>query len=333
MIEDSAASWAKKKLTLANLKAFLKTYFDGVYDAAGSVTKISLGLNNVDNIQQMPLSYLDTDITLAGNSDVKVASQKAIKAYVAGLTGVTGAMVYKDVIDASTNPNYPAATSGWNYVISVAGKIGGASGIDVDVNDTIICKTTGIAGTQAAVGANWSIIQGNLVGAVTGPASAAANNLASFNSTTGKVIQDSGLSLDTTTTLGTSDVKIPSQNAVKTYVDGVRSLTMTNALETSFVQTGVGLSATVVDTFAKATFRSAKWLIQGYDVTNSKYEMTEILAVHDGSTVSYTEYGKVSVSTPGITYTVVVNGANIELKATGTSVSNTIKGVRVSINV
>jgi hypothetical protein len=108
---------------------------------------------------------------------------------------------------------------------------------------------------------------------------------------------------------------------------------MTNALETSFVQTGVGLSATVVDTFAKATFRSAKWLIQGYDVTNSKYEMTEILAVHDGSTVSYTEYGKVSVSTPGITYTVVVNGANIELKATGTSVSNTIKGVRVSINV
>jgi hypothetical protein len=31
----------------------------------------------------MPLSYLDTDNTLAADSDVKVASQKAVKAHVA----------------------------------------------------------------------------------------------------------------------------------------------------------------------------------------------------------------------------------------------------------
>jgi hypothetical protein len=47
-----------------------------------SVTKTQVGLSNVDNIQQLPLSYLDIDNTLAANSDSKVASQKAIKAYV-----------------------------------------------------------------------------------------------------------------------------------------------------------------------------------------------------------------------------------------------------------
>ncbi|HNC40285.1 MAG TPA: hypothetical protein PK522_00720 [Nitrosomonas sp.] len=47
-----------------------------------SVTKTQVGLSNVDNLQQLPISYLDTDGTLAANSDVKVASQKATKTYV-----------------------------------------------------------------------------------------------------------------------------------------------------------------------------------------------------------------------------------------------------------
>ena len=43
----------------------------------------------------------------------------------------TDLMVYKGVIDASGNPNYPAADAGNTYIISVAGKIGGVSGITV----------------------------------------------------------------------------------------------------------------------------------------------------------------------------------------------------------
>lgn len=48
-----------------------------------SVTKTQVGLGNVDNVQQLPMSYLDTDGTLAANSDTKVASQKAVKTFVA----------------------------------------------------------------------------------------------------------------------------------------------------------------------------------------------------------------------------------------------------------
>lgn len=47
-----------------------------------TMDKSAVSLSNVDDVQQMPLSYLDTDTTLALNSDTKVSSQKAVKTYV-----------------------------------------------------------------------------------------------------------------------------------------------------------------------------------------------------------------------------------------------------------
>lgn len=92
----------------------------------------------------------------------------ANKAYVDGILASNDAMVLKGSIDASSNPNYPAASAGDTYKISVAGKIGGASGIDVQVGDTIYCITDGTsAGNQATVGANWTIVQANVDRATT----------------------------------------------------------------------------------------------------------------------------------------------------------------------
>lgn len=110
---------------------------------------------------------IDTDGTLAANSDTLVASQKAVKTYADALIAANDAMVFKGVIDCSSNPNYPAADRGHQYRASVAGKIGGASGINVEVGDMILCLTDGtISGNQATVGTNWAIIQTNLDGAL-----------------------------------------------------------------------------------------------------------------------------------------------------------------------
>jgi len=126
--------------------------------------------------------------------DESLGTEKAIRDAVNAIIGAVDAMVYKGAIDASGNPNYPAADAGHTYKISVAGKIGGASGEDVEVGDMIICINNETAsGTQAAVGASWNIIQVNIEGYVLGPASAADNNLASFDGVTGKLIQDSGI--------------------------------------------------------------------------------------------------------------------------------------------
>lgn len=115
----------------------------------------------------VPIGYLDTDGTLAANSDTRVATQKAVKTYADALIAANDAMVFKGVIDCSANPNYPAADRGHQYRVSVAGKIGGGSGVNVEVGDMLLCLTDSTAsGNQATVGTAWSIIQTNLDGAV-----------------------------------------------------------------------------------------------------------------------------------------------------------------------
>ena len=83
-----------------------------------------------------------------------------------GIVSAADAMVYKGALPCAADPNYPAASKGWTYKVTSAGHIGGASGIDVEIGDTIICETTNAGGTHAAVGANFNIIQSNIDGAV-----------------------------------------------------------------------------------------------------------------------------------------------------------------------
>lgn len=172
------------------------------------------------NLAALFTDRIDTNVAL-GTSNVKVPSQNAVKAYADALIGANDAMVFKGVIDASSNPNYLASNRGDTYKISVAGKVGGASGPNVEVGDTLIAMTDGTsAGTHAAVGAQWNIIQANLDGAVIGPASSVASTIAIFSGTTGKIVADSGFTTDTDGTLAAnSATRLPSQSAVKTYAD------------------------------------------------------------------------------------------------------------------
>ena len=65
-------------------------------------------------------------------------------------------------IDASANPNYPASNGGQGFVISVAGRIGGALGPIVEVGDTVYCIVDSAAGNESAVGVNFNVSQFNI---------------------------------------------------------------------------------------------------------------------------------------------------------------------------
>ena len=86
----------------------------------------------------------------------------------------------------------------------------------------------------------------------------------------------------------------------------------------------VSTSAVAIDTFDKAVYRSAKYIIQ---VTNgSTYETSEVLVVHDGTTAYRTQYGLISTSGTALgTVTALVVGSNVEVRYTGTSAGNTVK--------
>lgn len=108
------------------------------------------------------MSFVIDEDNMASNSATKVPTQQSVKAYADSLLGAADAITFKGVVDASTNPNYPAAVTGDFYKISVAGKIGGASGIDVQVGDAILATADNAGGTQAAVGTSWTVLQSNV---------------------------------------------------------------------------------------------------------------------------------------------------------------------------
>lgn len=167
---------------------------------------------------------ISNDNTLGGGSPstTNAPSVAAAKAYIDALLAASNAMVFKGVIDASSNPNYPAASAGDVYRISVAGKIGGASGPNVEVGDQLLCLTDGTAaGNHATVGANWNITQVNVDGAVTGPASSVSGNLASFNGTGGKAVQDSGFTPSNAAIGAGSATVLPTSAQVVAYAQPI----------------------------------------------------------------------------------------------------------------
>ena len=141
----------------------------GTGASTAASARTNLGLGTVSVLDS------DTDTTLAANSDLKIATQKAVKAYVD--TNVTGLLDFKGATDASANPNYPGALKGDTYVITVAGKVGGASGKSVDIGDVYLATADNAGGTEASVGTSWSVLEHNLVGALI-----ASNNLSDLTS-------------------------------------------------------------------------------------------------------------------------------------------------------
>jgi len=232
----SQTNYGRAFLTLANqsgLMALLAPASDTVAGISRNATQTETNTGTNDSAAvtplklqtrltayALPLSYLDTDGSMSSNSDTKVPTVKAARAYADALLDANNAYVYKGGIDASTNPNYPAGNAGHTYKITAAGRVGGAGGDVVEAGDSITLLVDGsAAGTKASVGSNWLITQTNIDGAVVGPASSVASNIAVFSGTTGKVVADSGLSVETDTALSSNaNTKLPSSLAVKTYV-------------------------------------------------------------------------------------------------------------------
>lgn len=100
----------------------------------------------------------------ANNNSTRAASTAYVDAAVAA--AVSGQLEFRGNIDASSQPSYPAASRGDLYYVSVAGKVGGASGKTVDIGDAVVASADNVGGTEAAVGTSWFVMEHNLVGAL-----------------------------------------------------------------------------------------------------------------------------------------------------------------------
>jgi hypothetical protein len=199
-----------------------------------STTKAQVGLTNVDDIKQMPLAYLDTDSSLAANSDTRVASQKGTKTYVdtqiASLQGqITAGMVYKGTFDGSQTLAAQGISSiqkGWFWKVTVAGTASGVStpsNSGVNVGDMVIANVTkgsaitaadfdGVDNTESADLVRLAATQ-TLTNKTIDADQNTITNIETADFKTGVIDTDINLAAN-------SDVKLATQKAVKTYVDG-----------------------------------------------------------------------------------------------------------------
>ena len=75
-----------------------------------------------------------------------------------------------------------------------------------------------------------------------------------------------------------------------------------------------------------ATYRSAEYTIQVTEGT--KYHVTKILAIHDGTNVTFNEYGTLTTSTSLSTFALDVNSGNMRLLVTPASTNSTVFKVK-----
>ena len=159
---------------------------------------------------------LPEDLGTPGAADGSgtLATQK----YVLDQMEVADALMYKGTVNS--NADLPDGSidekkykTGWTYKVATAGIYAGKQ---CEPGDMIIANKDWESGdTPASV---WDVIQTNIDGAVTGPASVTADaNIALFSGTTGKVIKDSQVAIETTLS-ASSDAKVPTSKAVNTAI-------------------------------------------------------------------------------------------------------------------
>lgn len=82
---------------------------DGI-TTANSMTKINTNFTNL-NSDKVETSYLDTDTTLAANSDTKIPTQKAVKAYADAQGNVNASEVARGIVEEATDAEVTAGTA------------------------------------------------------------------------------------------------------------------------------------------------------------------------------------------------------------------------------
>jgi len=85
--------------------------------------------------------------------------------------------------------------------------------------------------------------------------------------------------------------------------------------------TTTSTSQTAILSLPVATYRSAEYTIQVTEGT--KYHVTKVLAIHDGTNVNFNEYGTLTTSTSLSTFALDVSSGNMRLLATPASTNST----------
>lgn len=128
--------------------------------------------------------------TTLASSSTAIPTAAAVIAAIDNKIAAADAMIYKGTLGTNGTVTKVPANGykvGWTYKVITAGTY---AGIKCEVGDMLIAINNGPISGTTVVNADWTVVQANIDGAVTGPASATAGHIAVFDGATGKVIKD-----------------------------------------------------------------------------------------------------------------------------------------------
>ena len=194
------------------------------------------------------------------------------------------------------------------------------TGISISNNVISIDSTVAtLSGSQALTNKTY---EGLTITATTGGTLTVANSktLTVSNTLTLQGTDGSTLNIGTGGTLGSA-----AYTASTAYQAALAQGVMTSA-------TAASATAIAVDTFSTTTYRSAKYLIQVSNGTPT-YQVSELLLIHDGTTVYVTEYGTISSGAVIATFDAAIAATTLTLTMTPVTGTCTAKVIRTSVVV
>jgi len=248
---------------------------------------------------------------------------------------IISSLTIDDNINISDN-EIQTTTSNSNLVLSASGT-GSVAIAKADINGgaidgTVIGGTTAAAGTFTTLTVTQALsLEGITIDDNTLKTNSSNANLElSGNGTGGVTI--SGFTFPTSD--GSANQFLATNGSgVLQFVTGSASLSHSDVADATIT---VATSATsVLNTFAVATYRSAKYFISITDATNSRFEIVEANVIHDGSDAYVLSFGSTTDHTgPLTTFSADVNGGNARLLVTNTSSDSTVfKFQRIAVDV
>ena len=260
--------------------------------------KTNLGLENVDNTSDLnkPISIatqagLDlkenvankSTVTTLGTSDVLFPSQNAVKTYVdASSTTLTTAINNEATIRATAD-----ATLTTNLATEVTNR----TNADAVLTANLATEVTNRTNADAT-------LTTNLATEVT-------------DRTNADLLKENTANKSTATTLGTSNVLFPTQNAVKTYVDG--SIASVNTANTALQTTVTALQNTVTTNATNTTASLALKENTANKSTTTTLGTSDVLFPTQNAVKTYVD-GNIAT----------VNAANTATQGTVTTLQNTV---------
>lgn len=231
---------------------------------------------------------------------------------------------FRGAVNSTTPLPTVAYKAGWQYIVGEAGTYAGNV---CEAGDYIICVKDYASGS--ASNSDWTVLQKNLDGAVTGPSTSVANHVAVFDGTSGAKLKDSGF------TIGKS-VPADAEFTDTTYkpatdkADGL----MTAAQYTKLAGIETGADKTDADKVkAAGAFMTATNTADDIaDGTTKKLmtadERTKLEGIATGAEVNQNAFAKVKVGET--TLTASAKQDTLEIEA-GEGVTITASGKKVTI--